>query len=243
MATRLDDGSWEIQGHRVTFPVRIRDAGVGLSTHVVPTRQVRGVLAAARTHLKPFSLLGRTPVFVMFVVYRDNDLGTYDEVGVAVPVRHTGPAGSRWGVHVLQLPVTETFTMEAGRALWGLPKWLARADLDIAGGRVDCRLDDGGDGGRVLDAALRTLPLPALPLTVPASLTALAPRGDVVLAAPVRMRARGTRVGAGGRVVPGTGHPMARQLRAMGFPRRALLTTVVDHVAFDMDPARELPTG
>ncbi|MET0189627.1 MAG: hypothetical protein ABW212_11550, partial [Pseudonocardia sediminis] len=88
MATRLDDGSWEIQGHRVTFPVRIRDAGVGLSTHLVPTRQVRGVLAAAGTRLAPFSLLGRTPVFVMFVAYRDNDLGVYDEVGVAVPVRH-----------------------------------------------------------------------------------------------------------------------------------------------------------
>ncbi|RZT83694.1 acetoacetate decarboxylase [Pseudonocardia sediminis] len=240
MATRLDDGSWEIQGHRVTFPVRIRDAGVGLSTHLVPTRRVRGVLAGAAARLTPFSLLGRTPVFVMFVDYRDNDLGTYDEVGVAVPVRHRGPAGSRWGVHVLQLPVTETFTMEAGRALWGLPKWLARAELDVSGGRVECRLDDDA-GRRVLDASLRTLGLPALPLTVPASLTALAPRDDVVLAAPVRMRARGTRVGAGGRVVPGTGHPMAQQLRAMGFPRRSLFTTVVDHVAFDMDPAEELP--
>ncbi|MDN5918149.1 MAG: acetoacetate decarboxylase family protein [Pseudonocardia sp.] len=241
MATRLDDGSWEIQGHRVTFPVRIRDAGVGLSTHLVPTRQVRGVLAAAGVRLTPFSLFGRTPVFVMFVDYRDNDLGTYDEVGVAVPVRYTGPGGSRWGVHVLQLPVTETFTMEAGRALWGMPKWLARADLEISGGRVGCRLEQ--DGRRVLDAALRTLPLPALPLTVRASLTALAPRDDVVLAAPIRMRARGTRVGAGGRVIPGTGHPMAQQLRAMGFPRRALLATVVDHVAFDMDPAQELPAG
>lgn len=240
MATRLDDGSWEVQGHRITFPVRIRDARVGLCTHLVPTRQVRGVLAAEGTRLRPLSLFGRTPVFVMFVDYRDNDLGTYDEVGVAVPVRHRGRTGSRRGVHVLQLPVTEAFTLEAGRALWGLPKWPARADLAISGGRVTCRLDDG-DGRRVLDAAARTPAWPALPLTVPASLTVLAPRGDVVLAAPVRMRARGSRLGTGGRVVPGTGHPMAQQLRAMGFPRRALLTAVVDHVAFDMGPAEELP--
>ncbi len=179
------------------------------------------------------SLLGRTPVIVLFVDYRDNDLGDYDEVGLAIVARHRG----RTGAHVLQLPVTQEFTMEAGRALWGLPKWLARADLTIAGGRVSCRLDDGER--RVLDARLRTTP--ALPLTVPMSLTTLAPRDDVVLASPVRMRARGVRLGSGGSVLPGTGHPMAQQMRAMGLPRRPLLTTVVDHVAFDMDPAVELP--
>lgn len=239
VATLLDDGSWEIQGQRVTFPVRIRDAAAGLSVHLVPTRQVRRVLAGAGAALRPLSVLGRTPLIVLFVRYRDNDLGRYDEVGVAVPVRHSGPSGTRWGVHILQLPVTETFTMEAGRALWGLPKWTARTELEISEGRVACRLD--GDGQRVLDADLRTLRWPALPITVPTSLTTLSPRGGAVLAAPVRMRARGTRVGAGGRVVPSTAHAMARQLRAMGMPRRPVLTAVVDHVAFDMDPAVELP--
>lgn len=239
MATLLDDGSWDIQGQRVTFPVQIRDAGAALSVHLVPTRQVRSVLAGAGTRLTPLSVLGRTPLILFLVDYRDNDLGSYDEVGVAVPVRHTGPDGTRWGVHILSLPVTETFTMEAGRALWGLPKWLADAELTIADGRADCRLADGDR--RVLDATIRTLGLPALPITVPTSLTALSPRGDGVLAAPVRMWARGTRVGAGARVVPSTDHPMARQLRAMGMPRRALFTAVIEHVAFDMDPAVELP--
>jgi hypothetical protein len=30
---------------------------------------------------------------------------------------------------------------------------------------------------------------------------------------------------------------MAAQLRELGLPRRPLLTTVIDHVAFDMAPA------
>lgn len=223
----------EIDGERLAFPVRIRDASAAVAVHLVPTRLVRGVLADAGVRMAPVSLLGRTPVVVLFVDYRAGDLGDYDEVGLAVLVRHRG----RTGAHILQLPVTQEFTMEAGRALWGLPKWLARADLTIAGGRVRCLLDDGDR--QVLQASLRTTP--ALPLTVPASLTTLAPRDEVVLASPVRMRARGLRLGSGGSVLPGTGHPMAQQMRAMGLPRRPVLTAVVDHVAFDMDSAVELP--
>lgn len=234
MAIQHDDGSWLVQGERLTFPVRIRDASAAAAVHLVRTGLVRGVLADAGVRMAPVSLLGRTPVIVLFVDYRDNDLGDYDEVGLAVLVRHRG----RVGAHILQLPVTREFTMEAGRALWGLPKWLATADLEFDDGRVHCVLDDD-EGHHVLRARLRTTP--ALPVTVPASLTTLAPRDDVVLASPVRMRARGVRVGSGGTVLPGTGHPMAQQMRAMGLPRRPLLTAVVDHVAFDMDPAVELP--
>jgi len=234
VAIRHDDGSWTVQGERLTFPVRIRDASAAVAVHLVPTPLVRGVLADAGVRMAPVSLLGRTPVVVLFVDYRDNDLGDYDEVGLAVLVRHHG----RTGAHILQLPVTQEFTMEAGRALWGLPKWLAGADLTFEGGRVRCLLDDGDR--QVLRAHLRTT-TPALPLTVPASLTTLAPRDEVVLASPVRVRARGLRLGSGGSMLPGTGHPMAQQMRAMGLPRRPVLTAVVDHVAFDMDPAVELP--
>lgn len=231
MATPLDDGSWEVRGTRLRFPVRIGEASAACATYLASTSRARELVAG--TGLEPVSVAGRTPLFLLVVDYRVNDLGVYDEVGVALPVRHRG----RTGLHIHQLPVTTEFTMEAGRALWGLPKWLARADLTFAGGRVRCLLDDGDR--QVLHAQLRTTP--ALPLTVPASLTTLAPRDEVVLASPVRMRARGLRLGSGGTVLPGTGHPMAQQMRAMGLPRRPVLTAVVDHVAFDMDPAVELP--
>jgi hypothetical protein len=179
---------------------------------------------------------GRTPLFLLLVDYKVNDLGAYDEVGVALLVRHSG----RTGVYVHQLPVTETFTMEAGRALWGLPKWLAKAELEISGPAATCHLAD--DTGRhVLTAAIRTLPW-RLPLRVPARFHTLAPRDAEVLVSPIHGQAGGIRIGFGsGTVVLGSGHPMADELRAMGLPRRPVVTATIEHLAFAMNPARPEP--
>jgi hypothetical protein len=180
------------------------------------------------------SVAGRTPLVLLLVDYRAGDLGVYAEVGVALLVRHRG----RTGLYVHQLPVTGAFTLEAGRALWGLPKWRARAELRVDGPAAGCRLAD--DTGRhVLTAAIRTA-RPRLPLGVPAAFVALAPRGDEMLTTPVRGRAAGIRVGIGGRasVVLGSGHPMADELREVGLPRRPVATATVEHLAFEMDRAQ-----
>ena len=226
MATLLDDGSWEIQGRRVEFPVRIASASMACATYLVRTARASELVAG--TGLELVSVAGRTPLFLLFVDYRVNDLGDYDEVGVALLARHRG----RIGPYVHQLPVTQAFTMEAGRALWGLPKWLAQAELDISGSRATCHLAE--EDRHVLTATVGTLPL-ALPVTVPVRLTALAPRGATVLASEMRVRAGGIRLGVGAAtVVLGTEHPMAAELRSLGLPRRPVVTTIFDHVSFDM---------
>lgn len=228
----LDDGSWEIQGRRLTFPVRIGEASAACATYVVRTAGVRALLAGSG--LEPVSVAGRTPLFLVLVDYRVNDLGDYDEAGVAFLVRHRG----RTGPYVHQLPVTQTFTMEAGRALWGLPKWLARAELSISGADASCHLADA-DGRPVLTTTMHAgLRLPG---TLPGTVTALAPHDGAVLASPVRARIGGLRVGRGASLVLGSGHPMADELRTLRLPRRPLATVVADRVSFDMDPAVTVP--
>jgi hypothetical protein len=220
----------EIQGRRITFPVRIGHAVAAGSIYLV--RAERAARLVAGSGLELVAAAGRTPLVLFLVDYRVNDLGDYDEVGVALLVRHRG----RTGAYVHQLPVTQPFTMEAGRTLWGLPKWLARIDLSITGPDATCHLADG-TGRHVLTAALRALPW-RLPLDVPGTLTTLAPRDGKVLASRVRARVSGIRIGpAGARVVLGSGHPMAEELREVGLPRRPLATLVAEHVGFEMDPA------
>lgn len=229
MATRSGDGSWQIQGRRLAFPVRITEAAAACGTYLVRTDRARRLVEG--TGLELVSVAGRTPLFLALIDYRVNDLGDYDEVAVAFLARHRG----RTGTYIHQLPVTQTFTMEAGRALWGLPKWLGRAELAIAGRDATCHLAD--DAGRhVLTAALRALP-GRLPLPVRGTVSALSPRGDEVLVSAVRARLSGIRLGRAGTVVLGEGHPMADELRVLGLTRRPLLTTIVDNVAFEMDPA------
>lgn len=233
VATLLDDGTWEIQGTRLTFPVRIRQARAACATYLVRTDRARPLLAG--TGLELVSVAGRTPLFLALVDYRDNDLGDYDEVGVAFLARHRG----RTGPYIHQLPVTQTFTMEAGRALWGLPKWLGGAELAIEGADARCHLTDG-TGRHVLTAVLRALPL-RLPGTLPGAVTALAPHDGGVFASAVRARVGGVRVGRGASLVLGRGHPMADELRALELPRRPLAVVTAERVSFEMDPALDVP--
>ncbi len=224
----------EVQGRHVAFPVRIAHGVAACAISLVRTERAAQLVAG--TGLQLVSLAGRTPLALLLVDYRVSDLGDYDEVGVALVARHRGSTGT----YVHQLPVTQTFTMEAGRALWGLPKWLARAELSITGPDATCHLADES-GRHVLTAALRTLPW-RLPLRLPGALTTLAPRGEEVLASRVRGRMSGIRIAPGGaRVVLGSGHPMADELRAVGLPRRPVATLIAEHVAFEMDPAEPTP--
>ena len=233
VATPLDDGSWEIQGRRLTLPVRITDASAASATYLVRTSAASRLVAG--TGLSLVSVAGRTPLVLGFITYRAGDLGSYHEVAVALLARHRRRTGS----YIRQMPVTETFTLEAGRALWGLPKWLARAELDITGRAATCRLS-ADSGALVLTAALRTLPW-RIPLTVPGALTALAPYGDRVLASRLRGRIGGVRFGFRDATVElGAGHPMADELRATGLPRRPVATLTAEHIEFDM--AAAVPT-
>jgi hypothetical protein len=229
----LDDGTWQIQGRRLRFPVRIRHARAACATYAVSTERARGLVAG--TGLELVSVAGRTPLFLALVDYRDSDLDTYGEVGVAFLVRHRG----RTGPYIHQLPVTQTFTMEAGRALWGLPKWLGRAELVIDGPDARCHLAD--DGGRhVLTAVLRALS-PRLPGRLGGSVTALAPHPGGVYASAVRARVGGVRVGRAAALVLAHGHPMAEELRALDLPRRPLAVVTADRVSFEMDAALDVP--
>jgi hypothetical protein len=225
MATRLDDGSWEIQGERITFPVRIGDAAAACA--VYPVRASRVALPAG---LEPLAVAGWTVAVVGLVQYRVNDLGTYDELAVAYPVR----GGSGRGIHISQLPVTEEFTREAGSALWGLPKWIGEASLEFTRSRTTGVLAHAGR--HVLTLAVSA----GLPLPFPFRGSVTAFGDDGRLGSPVHARLRGIRLGRGATLVLGHGHEMADELRAL--PRRPLLTASVAHLAFDMEPARNCAT-
>lgn len=123
MAQRTADNTWEVQGHTVTLPVVIRDSTVAAAVFCCSAADARTAIADDR--LQPLTVAGRSIAVLIFVQYHDSDLGTYEEVGLMVAVR--GPGRRAIGAYTLELPVTQAFTLEAGRAIWGLPKWLARS--------------------------------------------------------------------------------------------------------------------
>jgi hypothetical protein len=155
--------------------------------------------------------------------YRDGDLGPYDEVALQLAVR--GPNGSI-GLYTLELPVTGRFTLEAGRAIWGLPKWLATTSMTASDRRTTVELADGDD--IVLRAEFDAGPLPLpVPVILPLPVWAIRPDGPeagAVLRGGMRIRLEGVRFRPGGATVDLGRHRMADTARRLGAGGRPLCT-------------------
>lgn len=163
-------------------------------------------------------------VSLALVRYQDCDLGSYDELGLAFVIEQPPgqPALARGAVatYIHRLPVSEEFTCEAGRGIWGFPKWVADLRVTIGAGVATATLGDE------LTVALRRgpLPIPSRPLTMACYSK---DDGGRVIRTEWTTANRGTRlrVGRGSARVELNGDgPFADDLRALGFPRSPLLT-------------------
>ncbi|MFG2074013.1 acetoacetate decarboxylase family protein [Nonomuraea maritima] len=222
-----------IQGRTVVMPVRVRDAEVCAAFYPVRADAARAVLAYSGLDVVE-ALPGKAVCALLFVDYRDGDLGAYHEFGMAFLVRRPGVTGSQQGLADLRqaglfvhwLPVDQEFTLEAGRALWGFPKELADIDLRLRSPYKRCVLRK--DGRLVLDLLIR----PGVPAP---GLTAMAPpdvythRDGVTRHLPWSVRVRGARARPGGALIRLGNHPIAKELSELGLPRRAMFTATISH--------------
>lgn len=216
----------------IRFPVEIRDASLAAATFLVPAGPVRDVVEP--TGLRVVTAPGgRAPVILTLVDYRDTDLGAYHEVGLCFLVR--SPSGGRGGALVHELPVNQAFTLQAGRQLWGFPKWMADIDLEFGSRAATCHLAEGSE--HILTLALRPAPF-RVPGGRELTMDAWTYQDGVVRRTPWTMRHEQVRMRPGGAsLVVGDGHSMAKELRTLGLPRRAVFTTVVGRVTGRFDAA------
>src|SRR5206468_3322011 len=115
---------------------------------------------------------GRAIAALAVVRYLDGDLDTYDELAVSFLVRrHDAQAATarekarevrrqRAAVYIHHLPVDQTFTLEAGRTIWGYPKFLAEFERREERGRTLWTLRHQGALVLTLGVPNRGLPLP-----------------------------------------------------------------------------------
>lgn len=142
--TDLQSRTAIVDGREIAFPVVVRDASIATVTVLGSARGAREALDG--TGLEPVTPLpGRALWTVAAIDYRDNDLGTYHEIAIAVVVRRKGRsrlgsavdlARARLHTHITHLPVDQRFTYLAGRELWGFPKTIDQLDFDRVGDRL-----------------------------------------------------------------------------------------------------------
>ena len=218
------------------MPVVVRDAEVAAATFLVPAGPVQELIA--ETGLRVARVLGGRALCSLAVIdYKDNDLGDYNEVAVAFLVRpHDGGKGMAPYIH--RLPVDQEFTCEAGRSIWGFPKWVTRIDVVDEARTRSVVLSD--DGRHVLTLAVRRSPVP-LP-SRDLDMQAYSFRDGVLRRTPWSTRNQGVAGRPGGAtLVLGEGHPMAEELRRIGLPRRALMSSTVARMEATFGEAEVCP--
>src|SRR5439155_23211504 len=117
------------------------------ATYLIPSAAARHLLPGPELEVVEL-LPGRALFSIAAIDYRDNDLGDYNEVSLALFVRARGErAGvpylgtaldfvrNRVATYIWKLPVDQRFTCAAGRGIWGFPKSVEQIAFEDAGGR------------------------------------------------------------------------------------------------------------
>lgn len=145
-------GRWVRHGRsHFELPVLYYRDDFFLAAYQADADRVRQYMPCDR--LRPVVLpVNRAVVVVMAANYIDTTLGPYGEVAIATLVYHVrrGPGGLPpvlLGLHnpgylVLHLPVTGLALSDAGRGVWGYPKFVADIDFTITPEQSRCVLAD-----------------------------------------------------------------------------------------------------
>jgi hypothetical protein len=220
-----------IQGQLVRLPVEVRHARTISASFPVAAAAMWRLLPPG---LAPAELWpGRALCTIVAVEYLDNDLGVYNEVGVAFMVVANGErprpfvdlVRGRAGAYIHRLPVNASFTCAAGSTIWGYPKSVE--DITFA------------DGGRYRSCTLRCGGAHALTLRVvrrgrrrftDASFDSYSYRDGVLRRTPFTASGEGVGVRVGGARLELGAHPLAAELRTLGLPKRPLMSSSVEHM-------------
>ena len=226
--------SYDVAGRTVELPVQVRDASAGTALF-----EVDAVAAAALLPSDAFEVVevapGRAHFAIVVVDYRDNDLGSYHEVGLTLFVRPRG--GGEDGTFIVRLPVDQAFTCEAGQAIWGFPKTIEQIDLTYDADSLVCALTMDGE----LVLRIR-LPRGGSDVVPPMPMTSYTVRDGVPCATAFSQGGTGGQMvfdSAGVELELGT-HPVAKELASLGLPAPAFMSTWTERVQMTFGEARPL---
>jgi hypothetical protein len=239
---------FDIEGKSLGYPALFQDGSSAVGLFPVPSSGAQALIRDSGFEVAEL-WPGRTAFSLACCHYRESDCGVYNEIAMAFFVKPKHGRGSRipylgtWldiirnhsATHVWKLPVTTKLANDAGVLMWGFPKTVEEIDFDVAGGRATFRLRM--DGSEVLT------------FSAPASGTRHQPRRasavySIYEGAPhvTYLENECHDVGVslrGGRLTLGD-HPVARELRALGLPRRPLVTSWMGRFSFEVGATEEL---
>lgn len=138
------------QAQPFNFPVAFRDVHYVALLYKANLTAVHKLLAS--TGFKPALFLMRSPMVALGLIqYKDSDLGSYNEIILAIPVvpeTCNQSAISNWldlyapfnrkkgGQYIIHIPVTTQLSVDAGVKCWGYPKTVMPINHHFEGHRL-----------------------------------------------------------------------------------------------------------
>ncbi len=245
------ESSYTIDGRDIAFPVIVADAAMLMNGFLVNAKAAQGMLAG--TGFRVVEVFpGKAILQLLAVDYRENHLGDYNEGAIMFPVLTPGEkkpfplfgALRRMGNgtmcnFVYRMPVDQEFTTHAGRFIWGFPKWMSRIDIEFGPGVARGTFSDEGE--LVYSIAARA----------GGSATAKEQRAASLAIRDGRAwKTYGTNSSSGltfalGGEIPkiGDSHPLAKELRALGLPKKPLFTVSVEHTRMTFGTPESVDIG
>ena len=232
-----------IAGTVLTMPVKIRKATQRAAMYSVDANAAQRMIDYSGLQVCQFRPQ-RALVVLIFMRYTDGDLGQYWEYGTNVMVNPPGSSAS--GLRALRsavafvhhLPVDQAFTLEAGTTIWGYPKVMA--DFDIRDGRQSS-FDLTVDGQVAVGMDFRPgLPIPSALTSRTSEHPTYTYRDGVLRETLGEFSLTGVRYRLGGVHVRLGDHPYAKELAALGLPKRAMMSTSADNVEASFGDAKIL---
>lgn len=231
------------------MPVQVRTATAFMAMYSVPTGPAQVLIAESDLEILQYRP-GRGLCTLVFVDYIDGDLGPYNEFGVCFLVRdHNRRGGTVFqdlrelgsggaGALIHRLPVDGDFTLAAGRGIWGFPKILADFDTDHRSATRRASVSEGGQ----LIAELIVAPGISIPGSgATASVAAYSSLDAVTRRTSWDMNPTGMRSRIGGAQLRLGTHPIADELRSLGLPKRALVSSSIGNLAMTFGNAVWVP--
>ncbi len=236
VCTKVSDDSYTIDGTDVSFPVVVGDASMLMNGFLVNAKAAQALLAG--TGFRVVELLpGRAILQLLAVDYKENELGDYNEGAIIFPVLAPGEkkpfplfgamkrmGDGTLGNFVYRMPVDQEYTTHAGRFIWGFPKWVSKIDIEF--GASSARGTFVDEDELVYSIAAKTGGKGAPKEQRAAS---LAIRDGKAWRTYGTNNSSGVTFSLGGEVPQiGETHPLARELRALGLPKKPVFTVSVE---------------
>jgi hypothetical protein len=239
--------TYTVLDRTITLPNVVRDATAAVAFYLVSASAAQKLIDESGLKIAQI-LPGRTVCTIGTMNYKDSDLDGYYEVALTFFVHEPksrpiplisamlGMARGSLSAYVHWLPVNGELTCEAGRKIWGFPKFVTQIDLETEGDIERSTLTV--DGQLVMT---QTVKMGGSRSFTDRKQIAYSMLDGVVSRIPSDMSAEDLGARMGGATIELGTHPMADELRSLGLPKKALFTTYMGKMSCNFYAAERSP--